>query len=161
MTQISLRDNDIAPCDIRELDVWAAMDAYRAAFAAASADELAGDGDMVYHLRQAALETVIAERMRVFAVISIHRALLAGASIAEIAHLLGSSPGEVAERWRGWADAQRELNRQFPGAGLGRRDHERVAAVLAAGRLRDGLEGEGTGRCSCGSGDTQIGSPHP
>jgi hypothetical protein len=157
VTSIPLQDNEILACGISDLGEWAAMDAYRAAFAAASAEELVGGGSAVYHVRQAALETVIADRMRIRAVISIHRALLAGASMDEIAHVLGSSRADVAQRWRSWADGQRALRAQYPGLGLGLGEYERVAALVenASG---DGV-GEGFLGCVCQGGDTQIGSP--
>jgi hypothetical protein len=64
MTSIPLPGNDIGVCGIRDWGEWDAMDSYRSAFATASADELTGGGGAVYLLRQAALETVIADRMR-------------------------------------------------------------------------------------------------
>jgi hypothetical protein len=160
MTSIPLPGNDIGVCGIRDLGEWEAMDAYQSAFAAASADELTGEGGAVYLLRQAALETVIADRMRVRAVISIHRALLAGVSVGEIAHVLGVSRAEVAERWCRWADGQLGLNARCPGLGLGRREYERAAAVLGAASTGRGAV-EGFVGCVCGGGDTQIDSPRP
>lgn len=44
MTPIPLRGNESRVCGIRELGGWEAMDAYRVAFAAASAEELTGRG---------------------------------------------------------------------------------------------------------------------
>jgi hypothetical protein len=158
VTTVVLRDNDIPVCGVRDVGVWEAMDAYRAAFAAATTEELAGQGDAAYQVRQVALETVIAEGMRVCAVISIHRALLAGASVGELAHVLGSSPTEVAERWRGWADGQLRLNTQCPGLGVGRREYDQVTAALHAGSSA-GSTGEEVGCRDCQGESTQIGSP--
>jgi hypothetical protein len=155
---VVLRDNDIPVCGVRDVGVWEAMDAYQAAFTAATAEELAGQGDAAYHVRQVALETVIADGMRVCAVISIHRALLAGASVGEVAHVLGSSHAEVAERWRGWADGQLRLNTQCPGLGVGRREYDQVAAALRAGSSA-GSTDEEVGCRDCPGRDTQIGSP--
>jgi hypothetical protein len=62
-------------CRIRDWGLWEALDAFGAAFAAASAQELAGSGGAGYHLRQAAVENVIAAQMRARATISVHRAL--------------------------------------------------------------------------------------
>lgn len=160
MTSIPLRDNETTVCDIRDLGEWAAMDAYRTAFAEASSDELTGAGGAVYYLRQAALESVIAQKMRTRATISIHRALLAGVSVGEIAHVLGNSPVCVADRWRGWADGQRRLNTQCPGLGLRQGEYERAAAVLGAVSAGDDTT-EGFTCCACRGGDTQIGSPRP
>lgn len=158
MTSVVLRDNAIPGCGVRDVGVWEAMDAYQAAFAAATAEELAGQGGAAYHVRQVALETVIAEGMRVWAVISIHCALLAGASVGEVAHVLGSSPAEVAERWRGWADGQLRLNTQCPGLGVGRREYDQVAAALRAGSSVGGTDEEVVCR-DCQGESTQIGSP--
>lgn len=83
-------------CQIRDLGVWDAARAYRAAFTAAGAAELTGSGSAGYYLRQAALEAVMEAQMRVRCAISIHRALLAGAPAAEIAHVLGTTTGDVA-----------------------------------------------------------------
>jgi hypothetical protein len=158
VTRVVLRDNDIPVCGVRGVGVWVAMDAYQAAFAAATAEELAGQGGAAYHVRQVALETVIAEGMRVCAVISMHRALLAGASVGEVAHVVGSSPAEVAERWRGWADGQLRLNAQCPGLGVGRREYDQVAAALRAGSSAGSSGGEVVCR-DCQGESTQIGSP--
>ncbi|HSL09616.1 MAG TPA: hypothetical protein VK887_16805 [Pseudonocardiaceae bacterium] len=160
MTSIPLQQDEIKVCGIGELGGWEAMDAYRAAFAAASADELTGRGSAAYYLRQAALETVIARRMRVRAVISIHHALLTGVSLGEIAHVLGNSRRDVAQRWRAWADGQLRLNTQCPGLGLGQREYDQVAAVIGAEVSDQGSDG-GLGGCACQGMDTQIGSPRP
>jgi hypothetical protein len=102
-------------------------------------------------------ETVIADGMRVSAVISIHRALVAGASVGVVAHVLGTSPTEVAERWRGWAEGQLRLSTQCPGLGVGRREYDQVAAVLRAGSSVGGTD-EVVCR-DCQGESTQIGSP--
>ncbi len=160
MTSIPLQQDETTVCGIRELGGWEAMDAYRAAFAAASAGELTGRGSAAYYVRQAALETVIAARMRVRTVISIHHALLAGVSVGEIAHVLGSSRRDVAERWCSWADGQLGLNAQCPGLGLGQREYDQVAALIEADSSGQG-SGGGLGGCACQEMVTQIGSPRP
>jgi hypothetical protein len=160
VTSMPWQHDEITVCGIGELGGWEAIDAYRAVFTAASADELTGRGSAAYYVRQAALETVIARRMRVRCVISIHHALLAGISVGEIAHVLGSSHADVARRWRGWADGQLGLNAQYPGLGLGQREYDQVAAVIGAGASDQGSNG-GLGGCACPGMDTQIGSPRP
>jgi hypothetical protein len=122
----------MAVCGIIDLSEWEAMDAYRAALITASVDELSGRGDAAYYLRQAALETVIARRMFVGATISIHRALLSGLSVEEIAHVLGTSPAEVAERWCSWAEGQVLLNAHCRGLGLSQREYDQAAAAIGA-----------------------------
>jgi hypothetical protein len=111
---------------------WEAVDAYQGAMGRATAAELLGGGDAGFYLRVAALETAIARRAAVHAVISIHRALLAGAPVAQIAEVTGLSPDQVTARWTEWADGQIRLNSRA-GAGMTREDYERAAAV-AAGR---------------------------
>ena len=148
----------VQACLVRGWGLGEALDAFSAAFAASSVRELAGCGDAGYYLRQVALQNVVAERMRTGATIDIHRALVAGAGPAEVAHVLGVSAAEVAGRWRAWAEGQRRLREQFPGLGLGRDEYERVAAVLAG--AGGNAPGQFTG-CSCRDGDAQIGSPHP
>jgi hypothetical protein len=148
----------VEACRVRGWGLGEALDAFGAALAGSSARELAGDGDAGYYLRQVALQNVVAERMRIGAVIDIHRALVAGAGPVEVAHVLGVSAAEVAGRWRAWAEGQRRLRDRFPGLGLGREEYEQVAALLA------GAGGNGPGQftgCSCRCGDAQVGSPRP
>jgi hypothetical protein len=147
-------------CHIRELGVWEAVGAYQATFAAASAEELTGRGSGAYYLRQAALETVIARRMRICTVISIHHAVLAGVSVGETAHVLGCSRSEVVEEWRGWAEGQRHLNARCPGLGMGQREYDQAAAVIGVESSGRGSD-EGFLGCACSGMDTQIGSPRP
>ena len=107
-----------------------AVDAYREAVDAATAAELAGDGDAVFYLRLAALEATIARRAAVRAVISIHRALLAGAAAGQVADVTGLGADQVAARWAEWADGQVRL-RERTGTGMSREEYGRAAAVLA------------------------------
>lgn len=146
-------------CNIADMGEWEAMDAFHARSAAASAAELTGGGSAGYYLRQAAVEAVIEHRMRVRCAVSIHRAVLAGARAAEIGHVLGGGCGEVAGRWRAWAEGQRRLEGRWPGLGISREEYDQVAAVLEAA---DGPAGAGgLTQCSCRDADEQIGSPHP
>ena len=89
-----------------------AIDSYRAGLSAATAAELAGAGSAAYYLQQVALESLIAQRVAVRAVVSIHHGLLAGATLAQVAEAAGMSSAEVAARWRSWADGQRRLEQQ-------------------------------------------------
>jgi len=148
----------VRACRVRDWGLREALEALGAALAASSARELAGGGDAGYYLWQVALQDAVAERMRTGATIDIHRALVAGAAPAEVAHVLGVSVTEVAGRWRSWAEGQRSLRDWCPGLGLGRDEYAQVAAVLA------GAAGNGPGqftRCSCRGEDTQVGSPRP
>jgi hypothetical protein len=134
----------IVPGSLRE-----ALDAYDAGLAAASPAELAGAGGVGYYLRQAALETAIAQRMMARAAVSIHCGLLAGATLAQIADATGMSSAQVAACWRAWADGQRRLEQRCPGLGVSEREYQRAAAAA----------GEGAGGRAGGA--TRIGSPHP
>lgn len=119
------------PTGLRE-----AIDVYYAGTAEGVAVELAGADDACYWLRQAALESVIAQRMAVRAVVSIHRALLAGATLAQVADAASMTCAEAAERWRSWADGQRQLRQQrqqVPGLGLSEAEYLRAAAVIGDG----------------------------
>jgi hypothetical protein len=134
---------------IRELGEWEALDAYRAECAAASVEELTGRGSAAFYLRQVALEAVIAERMRVRGTISIHRALLAGASVPEIADVMDASCEQIAERWRSWADGQRHLRQRFPLLGIGQPEYDRAAAVVGSAGGRPSASADSLPRCAC------------
>jgi hypothetical protein len=117
--------------EVGELDVWRAVEVLQRDFAAASVAELTGGRGAGYYLRQAGLEMAVADRMRVRAVISMHRAVRAGASVAELTQATGLSCEQVAARWRGWADGQRRLGEGCPGLGISAGEYDQVAAVLA------------------------------
>jgi hypothetical protein len=137
------------PAGLRE-----AVDVYYAGIAESVAVELAGADDAGYWLGQVALESVIAQRMADLAVVSMHRALLAGATLAQVADAAGMTCAGAAERWRSWADGQRQLKRQVPGLGLSERDYLRAAAAAGA---RTGPAPE-SGHAST---ERRIGSPRP
>ncbi len=107
------------------------MQVYQEAVDAAAVSELSGGGSATWYLRQAALEVVIERRMAVHAVISIHRALLADAPVAQIAQVTGLSLGQIAERWAAWADGQVRLRERI-GVGMAREEYERAAAAMTA-----------------------------
>jgi hypothetical protein len=110
-----------------------AVDAYRDAVDAATVAELLGGGSAAFYLHLAALEAAIADRAAVHAVISIHRALLAGALVRQIADATGLTADQVTARWA-WAEGQVRLREQI-GTGMTREEYSRAAAVLA-GHLR-------------------------
>jgi hypothetical protein len=152
----------VSVCEIRDLSVWQALRIFDEDFRRASMAELTGAGSVAYCLRQAALEMVIAEQMRVRAVISVHRALLGGVSVSEVAHVIGSSCADVARQWRDWAEGQRHLNTLYPRLGLDQREYDQVAAVIdrADGDAEDKPPLSFT-QCACPVTSTQIGSPRP
>lgn len=112
------------------MGLWESVAACRGALDAATAAELAGSGSAGFYLHLAAVETALADRAAVHAVISIHRALLAGAAAAQVAEVTGLSADQVAERWAAWADGQVRL-RERTGIGMTGEEYGRAAAVLA------------------------------
>ena len=124
------------------MGLWEAVGACRGAVDAVTAAELTGAGDAAFYLCLAALEAAIADRAAVRAMISIHRALLAGAGVRQIAGVTGLSADQVAARWTEWADGQVRL-RERAGIGMAREEYDRAAAVLAgcAGTAADELTG--------------------
>jgi hypothetical protein len=114
-----------------DLGLWEAVALLQGAVGAASVAELAGGGSAGWYLRQAALEAVIERRIAAHAVISIHRALLAGAAVPQIAQATGLSPGQVAARWAAWACGQVRL-RERTGTGMAPEEYQRAAAAITA-----------------------------
>jgi len=121
------------------LGLWEAVGLLQDAVGAATVAELTGGGSVAWYLRQAALEAVIERRIAVHAVISIHRALLAGAAVPQITQATGLSLGQVAARWAAWADGQVRL-RERTGTGMAPEEYQRAAAAITAcgGALPDG-----------------------
>ena len=60
-----------------------------------------------HHLDELALMTVLAEWLTRWQPISMHRALLAGATPDQVAEAAGTSVRGVYELWKQWADGQR------------------------------------------------------
>ena len=126
-----MRPADAAPGgSAAGLGFWEVVDAYQGVMGMATAAELLGGGDAGLCLRMAGLETAIARRAGVRAVISIHRALLAGVPVTQIAEVTGLSPDQVAARWAEWAGGQLRLSERG-GTGMTREEYERAAAVAA------------------------------
>jgi hypothetical protein len=138
---------------LRGLGVWQALDVYRDEGRRASVAELTGAGGPGYYVRQVALEPVVAEWMRVCAVISAHHAVLAGADVGEVAAAMGCSCRTLIRRWRSWAEGQVELGRRVPGLGLTVEVFALVQGHLAG--VCDGCAGIGHEVMG-----THVGSPH-
>jgi hypothetical protein len=114
-----------------DLGLWEAVALLQDAVGAASVAELTGGGSAGWYLRRAALEAVIERRIVAHAVISIHRALLAGATVPQIAQATGLSRGQVAARWAAWAGGQVRLGERA-GAGMAPQEYQRAAAAITA-----------------------------
>jgi hypothetical protein len=120
--------------------LWAAIDAYRDVMLGASVADLVGAGSAAYYLRAMALESTIAEQMRVRVTVSIHQALAAGACLSEVAEATGLDTAQVARRWSAWAQGQRQLWADTGRFGLDEDVYARVMAVVeTVGRLDDGV----------------------
>jgi hypothetical protein len=65
--------------------------------------------DPEHHLEELALMTVAAEWLTLWQPISMHRAILAGATPDQVAAAAGLSVSEAFEQWECWADDQRRL----------------------------------------------------
>ncbi len=115
--------------DLSGLDSWEAVDAYRDLLLAAER----GTGEAADHAVQLlGLESVISRWIDRRVTVSIHRALVAGASTDQVAAVAGIDVCEVAARWRAWAHGQRLLAARCPGLGLSEAGCRRVAAALEA-----------------------------
>jgi hypothetical protein len=62
-----------------------------------------------HHLEELALSTVTAEWLTRWQPIAMHRAILAGATLAQVSEAAGMSVRDVYERWQKWADGQRQF----------------------------------------------------
>ena len=114
-----------------DLGLWEAVALLQDAVGAATVAELTGGGSAAWYLRRAALEAVIEQRIAVHAVISIHRALLAGAVVPQIAQVTGLSRSQIAARWAAWAGGQVRLGERT-GAGMAPEEYQRAAAAIIA-----------------------------
>lgn len=65
--------------------------------------------DPNHHLTELALSAVVVAWWSRWQPISMHRAFLASASLAEVAAAVGTTETEAYERWYAWADAQSRL----------------------------------------------------
>jgi hypothetical protein len=90
-------------------------------------------------LRELAVMSRLADWLLRWQPILIHRALLAGASVNELAVASGTEVAVVVSKWRRWAQGQRRLYESNGGPspsairlGLGPNEFDRVAALLEA-----------------------------
>jgi hypothetical protein len=88
-------------------------------------------------LRELAVMSRLADWLLRWQPILIHRAMLAGAGVAEVAVASGTEVAVVASKWRRWAQGQRRLYESNGGPspaairlGLGPDEFDRVAALL-------------------------------
>jgi hypothetical protein len=88
-------------------------------------------------LDQVATMAALARRLHGWLPIHLHRALLVGASVAEVAAAAGMHPFDMAVRWREWSNGQRHLQSQIPGLTDRSAEYDRVAAILATEPLLD------------------------
>lgn len=69
---------------------------------------------MEHDLDEVAVMAALAAWLRRWLPISMHRALLRGASIEEVAAAAGVEFREATRMWREWSDGQRNLQREMP-----------------------------------------------
>jgi hypothetical protein len=62
-----------------------------------------------FHLTELALSAAVVAWWSRWQPIAMHRALLAGASLAEVAAATGLSEADAHERWSAWAEQQSQL----------------------------------------------------
>jgi hypothetical protein len=65
--------------------------------------------DPKHHLAELALSAAVVAWWSRWQPITMHRALLAGANLAEVAAAAGTTEAEAYTQWSGWADTQSEL----------------------------------------------------
>lgn len=65
--------------------------------------------DPRHHLAELALSAAVVSWWSRWQPISMHRAFLTGASLAEVAAAAGTTEAEAYERWERWAEAQTQL----------------------------------------------------
>jgi hypothetical protein len=113
--------------DLRGLDSWEAVDAYRE-LVLAGVPGICDDAARAVRLLR--LEAVISAWIGRRVMVSIHRALAAGADPGGVAAAAGTSLQEIAARWKEWAQGQRLLEARCPGLGLDAALCMHIAAVL-------------------------------
>ena len=87
-------------------------------------------GDAVHAVRLSRVEAMILEWIGRGVMVSIHRALAAGADPARVAAAAGTSLQEISAGWRPWAQGQLLLEARCPGLGLDAALYRQIAAVL-------------------------------
>lgn len=92
-------------------------------------------------LAEVAVMSGLIHRLTSWRPIHIHRAILAGAGVDQVAAAFGGTVSGVADAWASWAEGQRNLRRREGRWGVSDDEYERVAAVFAAVR-RGGDPGE-------------------
>lgn len=93
--------------------------------------ELAGYRSVAEELEELAVMSTLASWLMRWSPITMHSALLAGATAAQVAAAAGDTVEVVAERWRQWATGQRHLNQTNQRFGVPLDEYNRVAVVLA------------------------------
>jgi hypothetical protein len=85
-------------------------------------------------LGELATMAALADRLTGWLPLQVHRAILAGATPEQTAAACGADVATVADRWRQWADGQRDL-RTADGSliGITADEYDRVAPQLAEG----------------------------
>jgi hypothetical protein len=83
-----------------------------------------------HDLDEVAVMAALASWLRRWLPISMHRALLRGASIEEVAAASGVEFREATRMWREWSDGQRHLQREMPHLPDHTAEHDRVDELI-------------------------------
>jgi hypothetical protein len=81
-------------------------------------------------LAELAVMSALAAWLDRWAPISVHRAVLGGATPTQVADAMGTDVSTVAQRWRAWADRQRWLRESGSRFGMPPAEYATVAAAL-------------------------------
>ncbi|WP_163511396.1 hypothetical protein [Fodinicola acaciae] len=94
--------------------------------------ELAGYRSVAEELEELAVMSTLVSWLVRWSPITMHRALLAGATVEQVAAAAGDTVAAVAERWQRWAAGQRHLNQTNQKFGMPPAEYDKVAELLAA-----------------------------
>ncbi|WP_163507683.1 hypothetical protein [Fodinicola acaciae] len=94
--------------------------------------ELAGFRSMTEELEELAVMSTLVSWLVRWSPITMHSALLAGATVEQVAAAARETADAVAQRWQCWAAGQRHLNETNQKFGMPPEEYDRVAALLAA-----------------------------
>ena len=73
----------------------------------------------------------------------IHHALMAGATVDQVAAAIGTDRDDVTRRWHTWSDGQRRLERDLPNLTSHAAEYDHIAALL------DQQNGDGPAPAGC------------
>ena len=93
--------------------------------------ELAGYRSVAEELEELAVMSTLASWLVRWSPITMHSALLAGATVEQVAAAARDTAEAVAQRWQQWAAGQRHLNETNRKFGMPPQEYDQVAELLA------------------------------